>query len=82
MDITKLDDAFRLGLGLQPEADPSGSLYGETAGWDSVGHMELIAAIETTFGISLDGDEIFEMADYGSVRRILESRVGSNGAGP
>jgi acyl carrier protein len=82
MDLSLLEDAFRLGLGLDPGTDPRGALYGETEGWDSVGHMELIAALESTFEISLDSDEVFEMGDFQSVRRILEARLGSNGAAP
>ena len=70
----RLDGAFRLGLGLPADADPADAAYGRTEGWDSVGHMELIAAIESSFGLALDADEVFEMVDYASVRRMLEER--------
>ena len=70
-DLERLDDAFRLGLGLPPDADPADAAYGRTEGWDSVGHMELVVAIESAFGISMDADEVFEMIDYRAVCRIL-----------
>ena len=73
-DLERLDDAFRLGLGLPPDADPADAAYGRTEGWDSVGHMELVVAIESAFGISMDADEVFEMTDYASVLRLLHDR--------
>jgi acyl carrier protein len=37
-------------------------------GWDSLGHMGLIAAIEASFGVELD---VEEMADVDSVRALV-----------
>ncbi len=37
--------------------------------WDSLGHMDLIAAIEATFGVELDVDE---MADVDSVQALVD----------
>lgn len=41
-------------------------------GWDSLTHMTLITALESTFGIELDGDEIADMQSIGAVRRTLK----------
>lgn len=41
--------------------------------WDSIGHMSLVAAMETHFGIEFEVDEIMEMVD---VRKILEILAG------
>ncbi len=37
--------------------------------WDSIGHMNLVAAMEAAFGVEFEVDEIMEMVD---VRKILE----------
>jgi acyl carrier protein len=73
-DIERLDEAFRSALALAADEDPSGAAFGVTASWDSVGHIQLIAAIEVAFGITLEADEVFDMSDYAAVRRVLEAR--------
>ena len=39
--------------------------------WDSLKHMELIAALEEKIGMELDFDQITEMTSIGNIRRIL-----------
>jgi len=43
--------------------------------WDSLTHMELIAAIEDEFGIELSGDDIVEMTHVGTIRRVVGART-------
>lgn len=75
-DADRLDAVFRLVLASAADQDLETTAYGQTETWDSVGHMELIVGIEAEFGISVDGDDVFAMSDYGSVRRILRDRYG------
>ncbi len=70
-DVEILDRAIREALGLPDTADLSGIAYGKTDGWDSVAHMQLVAAIENAFGIMLETDDVIAMSDYAAVRRIL-----------
>jgi len=46
--------------------------YQEVSGWDSVGHMELIAALEEVFDISLDTDDIIDFSSYEKGKEILK----------
>lgn len=39
--------------------------------WDSVGHMTLIAAIEDTFGIMMDTDDIIDLSSFEKGKEIL-----------
>ena len=71
-----LDDAVRTGLGLAPEVDVRPIAYGEIEEWDSVAHMQLVAALEGTFGIMIDTDDVIAMSDYGEIRRILRDHHG------
>jgi len=39
--------------------------------WDSLQHIALVQAIETTFGIKLSMDEMMEIQSVGDIERIL-----------
>jgi acyl carrier protein len=57
------------------EEDISDSLtMKNTDVWDSLKHMELVIAIERTFGIELTFDEIVSMQNIGTIKRILKKR--------
>ena len=40
--------------------------------WDSLKHMELIVAIEQTYGIELTGDEIADMISVRAIRTAVD----------
>lgn len=39
--------------------------------WDSVGHMELVAAIEDAFDIMMDTDDIIDFSSFEKGKEIL-----------
>ncbi len=39
--------------------------------WDSVGHMQLVAAIETTFDVMLETQEVLDLSSFGKAVEIL-----------
>jgi acyl carrier protein len=39
--------------------------------WDSIGHMEMIAAIESTFDITMETDDIIDFSSYTKGAAIL-----------
>jgi acyl carrier protein len=45
-----------------------------TPRWDSLKHIELVVAIETTFRIELTEDEIVAMRSVGKIQEILQKR--------
>jgi len=49
---------------LGPEIDPAGLEYHGIQAWDSVGHMQLIAAIEDRFDIMIETQDILDMSDF------------------
>ena len=76
-DITgrdRIDAVFAAVLALPDPIEAWTTAYGRTAGWDSVGHLQLILGLEEAFGISIDPDDVFEMRDYAAVQQILERR--------
>lgn len=52
--------------------------YQEIPEWDSVGHMGLIAAIEDTFGIMMDTDDIIDLSSYEKGKEILAQNYDIN----
>lgn len=66
----KYDQAFISMLRVS-DAELPGLTYQSTKTWDSVGHMGLMAALEESFGITLDTDDIIDFSSYEKGKQIL-----------
>jgi acyl carrier protein len=74
-ESTKLLTGLIAGILRIPAGEIDDSLDMESTGtWDSLSHMQLIAAIEDEFGIELTLDEIVAMRSVGQVKDVLRSR--------
>jgi citrate synthase len=40
--------------------------------WDSLAHMELMLALESAYGVSIDEDRMIELISVGAIRRFLK----------
>ena len=58
------------------EAQLSGLQYQDIETWDSVGHMGLIAALEDSFGIMMETDDIIDLSSYEIGKQILSEKYG------
>lgn len=54
-----------------PAAGLEALQYQGVEAWDSVGHMSLIAALENSFNIMLDTDDIIDFSSYEAGKTIL-----------
>jgi acyl carrier protein len=63
--------AFAEALDLPPETDIEALEIGADPRWDSVGHMALVAELESRFGIALDTDDLVEMSSFAKALEIL-----------
>lgn len=54
------------------ETDLTNLKYQQIPAWDSVGHMALMAAIEDSFNIELDIDDIIEFSSFQVGKTILK----------
>ena len=70
----KVDEAMRTSLVLPDGFDVTTAAYGKTPEWDSVAHMQLVAALEDAFGIMIETDDVIAMSDYAAVLDILRNR--------
>lgn len=75
-DVAKVDAAMRGSLGLGDDVDVTTAAYGKLDEWDSVAHMQLVAALEDAFGIMIDTDDVIAMSDYPTILEILRTRYG------
>jgi acyl carrier protein len=48
---------------------------GDVPGWDSLGHVNLMFAIEDHFGVQFDGNQLAEFANVGALEAFLDERA-------
>ena len=71
-NLDKLRDAFVVALALPlAPADFESLTYRGIKEWDSVAHMQLVAAIEAAFELMLDTDDVIGMSSYAKAREIV-----------
>ena len=63
--------AFKESFDLDDEADSSKLVYQEFPAWTSVGHMILVAALESEFDTMLETDDILEMSNFDKTVSIM-----------
>ena len=54
----------------------TGLKYQSVELWDSVGHMSLVAALEDTFDIMLETDDIIDLSSYEKGLEVLAENYG------
>ena len=64
-------------LSLPADVDPGSLRYAETAGWDSLAHMELVTSLEDRFDVMFETDDILGMRDLPAAIEIL-GRLGAD----
>ena len=75
-ETERLDRAIRDGLVLRESTDVHSIAWGQTEEWDSVAHMQLVAALEAAFGIMIGTEDVIAMSDYSEIRRIVNQKYG------
>ncbi len=70
-NMEKLIQAFADALVIDTKDVADTLEYNSISEWDSVGHMRLVAAIENTFDIMLDTEDIIDMSSFGRAQEIV-----------
>jgi acyl carrier protein len=47
---------------------------GQVQGWDSLGHVRLLASLESTYEISVDMDDLVALQTVGDIRNLLRDK--------
>ena len=71
MNKEKLRTCFSQSLGIPMEQVTDDLTYNTIEAWDSVGHMTLVADLETAFDVVLDTDDILDLSSVGQAVAIL-----------
>ena len=58
-------------LGVNPYLLSEESSPSTISSWDSLGHLNLVIALEEEFEVNLSAEEVLAMHSMGSIRRIL-----------
>ncbi len=69
-NIEKYTNAFTSSFDID-EATAKKLKYQDIPAWDSVGHMGLIAALEDTFDIMMETDDIIDLSSFEKGKEIL-----------
>jgi acyl carrier protein len=76
--LTKVQQAFHEAFDVDPLLVSMDTVPDNIPGWDSVGHLALASSLESTFGVSLNVDDLMEMENVREIVRVLQSKL--NGA--
>ena len=64
MNLTQYKEAFVEAFDLEDQQILGGLEYNSIEEWDSIGHMGLIAALEESFDISMETDDIVDFSSF------------------
>ena len=67
----RYDRIFMEALNVPAEELGENLIYNSVAAWDSVGHMSMMAALETEFDIMMETDDIIDFSSYAKGMEIL-----------
>jgi acyl carrier protein len=73
LPLSNLVSIFREALSLPSNVDVVTLEYHTVPQWDSVGHMQLIANIESAMDIMLDTTDVLDMSSFSKAIEILGS---------
>jgi acyl carrier protein len=72
MDNTeKLRQIFAEALDIDKSLVVDSLEYSGIKQWDSVAHMALVAAIDSSFNIMMDTDDVIDMSSFAKAKEIL-----------
>lgn len=72
--LERVREAFKAAFDAAPTLVTEGSVPSDIEGWDSLGHVKLVAELEKAFSTTFEVDEVMEMEDVAAVLRLLSSK--------
>jgi len=66
-----LRDVFARSLGIPVERVTDQLEYNKVKEWDSVAHMALVAAIDQTFEIMLETEDVLDLSSFAKAKGIV-----------
>jgi len=72
--LTKVREILKEVFGVDPRLVSMETEATDISGWDSVGHLSLCGALEETFKIHFDANDLAEMNSIKSIITIIEAK--------
>ena len=72
LSVKKYSEIFKTALNISDDKLGKNLKYNEIEEWDSIGHMNLIAALEEESKISLETDDIIDFSSFKKGIEILK----------
>ena len=72
--LTKIQAIIRQELNDTDLVINEGTTAAEVPGWDSLTHVQIIVAVEKTFGLRLKSSEVAQLENVGSLINIVLAR--------
>jgi hypothetical protein len=72
LPLDRLKEAFLVALGLPAGYDVTGLEYRSIPEWDSLAHLNLVTAVETTFDVMFDIDDVLGLRSFSACVDILK----------
>ncbi|MEM0945043.1 MAG: acyl carrier protein [Pseudomonadota bacterium] len=66
-------DMLAEAVGAEPASIPKTAAIGDLAGWDSLAHMRLIAAMEARLARPLTTEEMLEVTSLETIHKVLSA---------
>lgn len=71
----KLENLIREALSLESGVELTDATGpGMVDGWDSLGHVAIMSAIDTSYSISIELDDVIRIQSIGDIRSILTEK--------
>jgi acyl carrier protein len=75
--MTRVTDIFRETLDDEDLELQSTTSASDVEEWDSVAHVQLMVAIELSFGIRISTGEVASLKDVGELVHLIAQRIGT-----
>jgi acyl carrier protein len=72
--LTKVREILKEVFGVDPRLVSMETEATDMSGWDSVGHLSLCGALEETFKIQFDANDLAEMNSIQSIITIIKAK--------
>jgi acyl carrier protein len=77
MVVEKVKAAFVSAFSVDPEKFSVEMMPEDVQGWDSLGHLTLVTALQQQFGFEFEVNEVMEMDSVQKIVSICEAKNGS-----
>ncbi|MBX3222232.1 MAG: acyl carrier protein [Labilithrix sp.] len=74
MVVDKVKAAFVSAFGVEPDKFSVEMMPEDVQGWDSLGHLTLVTALQEQFGVEFEVNEVMDMDSVQKIVAICESK--------